>query len=283
MQKKHFLSKYTKIGKRSIALFLFVFGLGVVLSGCGPAEEKIEEAREAYRKVAEANDAVVEAHKLINDASYDEELLALQQKALAFETVNMYEMEEEEIDALIKDMQGIITSYEEYLITMQEVKAAEDAAVLVTIPVSLKNLSSLAFTSLSLAEQGESSSVDLLTDLPAFGHGQDMHGLFIRRDVSNTPWILKLANADGQAWELALPVETYTEAGVVLALTYDAETDTLSIEEYQEPEKPETTATNEVPTGETSVSEETEGSENADSAEDTTSSEAIETESQNSP
>lgn len=252
MQKKHFFMKYTMhaLQKRS-SLFLLAFGLsfGILLSGCGPAEEKIEEARQTYRKVTEANDAVVEAHKLISDASYDEELLALQQKALAFEKINMYEMEEEEIDVLIKDMQAVISSYEEYLTTMQEVKAAEDAAVLVTIPLSLKNLSSLSFTSLSLAEQGDTSAVDLLTDLSAFGHGQDLHGLFIRRDVENTPWILKLANANGQAWELTLPVETYTEAGVVLALSYDAETDTLSAEEYQEPEKP-APATEEVPTGE---------------------------------
>lgn len=264
MQKKHFFSKYakaaahkyTKAGlhkRTSLFLLTLVLVLGTALSGCGPAEEKIEEARQTYRKVTEANDAVVEAHKLITDASYDEELLTLQQKAQAFENVNMYEMEEEEIDALIADMKDIITSYEEYLTTMQEVKAAEDAAVLVTIPVTLKNLSSLSFSSLFLAEQGDSSAVDLLTDLSAFGHGQDMHGLFIRRDVTNTPWILKLANADGQTYELTLPVETYTEAGVVLALSYDAETDTLSISEYQEPEKPETTDIEEIPTGEESA------------------------------
>lgn len=272
MQKKHFFTKYTMHAQQKrTALFLLAFGLslGVLLSGCGPAEEKIDEARQTYRKVTEANDAVVEAHKLISDASYDEELLALQQKALAFEKINMYEMEEEEIDVLIKDMQAVISSYEEYLTTMQEVKAAEDAAVLVTIPLSLKNLSSLSFTSLSLAEQGEPSAVDLLTDLSAFGHGQDLHGLFIRRDVENTPWILKLANADGQSWNLTLPVETYTEAGVVLALSYDAETDTLSAEEYQKPEKP-APATEEVPTGEENPDEEAVADEDNTSSQENT-------------
>ena len=64
------------------------------------------------------------------------------------------EVEEEELDALMTSMDEIIASYAEYETQLAEIKAAEEAAVLVTIPVTLFNETDFTFHSLSLYEQG---------------------------------------------------------------------------------------------------------------------------------
>ena len=232
MQKIAFFYKKTgTVIKRTLQLCLVAM-LCFSLTACEPSEEKVSQAQQKFSELSTANDAVVEAHKLIADASYDDKLVALQKEAVDLTAYNLEEMEDEEIDALIHTMDSLIKTYDNFLVTLTDVKAAEDAAILVTIPVTLTNNTSLSFSELSLQGQGDTTaSVNALNEETSFGPTQVVTGLIIRRDVENTPWELILADAEGTKWELPLAVDEFTEEGISLALTYDSETETLKVGE----------------------------------------------------
>lgn len=272
MQKKNAKSIKINTMLTSISSLCLMAVLCFSLTACGPSEEKIIQAQQKFAELTQANDAVVEAHKLISDASYDNDLVTLQKEAADLTAYNLEEMEDEEIDALIHTMDSLIKTYDNFLVTLTDVKAAEDAAVLVTIPVTLINNTSLNFIELSLQEQGDTvAPVNVLDEENPFGPTQALTGLIIRRDVENTPWELILTDSNSEKWELPLDAGAFTKDGISLALTYDSETETIKVSEYipafEETASPEADAETD-----TNTNADTEASESTDvaSSEDTT-------------
>lgn len=203
-------------------LFFFLF-LSFAFTGCGPSEEKIAQAQDAYTALTQLHNQVVEAHGLIDDNSLDKELVALAEKVKQIETYHLNELKDEEIDSLLQTMRDLTDSYEEYLSAINTIKEEETAAILTEIPLTLLNNTEMTFQALALySEDSVSHEADVLEDTPGFVPGQYLAGLVIYRDVSDTPWILKLENTEGAVYEIQLPVNTYGEDGVSLTLTYDS-------------------------------------------------------------
>lgn len=200
----------------------------MLLTGCGPSEEKIALAQSTYTELIDIHNQVVEAHKTIATDSLDEDLIALSEKLEQVDDFNLNEMKDEEIDTLIASMETFISTYEDFLASISQIKANEEAAVIITLPFSITNGSELTFTSLTLYEKGDNTfRENLLAEETALGSGQHMTGLFVYRDVSNTPWILELEDSEENTYKLELPVKNYTEEGQVLTLSYDSETGEL--------------------------------------------------------
>ena len=212
-----------------IKTFSVIFLLSCfLLTGCGPSEEKITEAQNKYRELTELHNQVVEAHKTIAGNSLDEDLVALSEKLAQMDDFNLNEMKDEEIDTLIASMDTLMTTYQDFLTSIAQLKANEEASVIVTIPITISNESDLSFQSVMLFEKNEDTTKEnLLAEELSFKKGQHITGLFIYRDVSNTPWILELEDVDGNSYEIELPVKVYTEEGCSLTLSYDSETETL--------------------------------------------------------
>ncbi|MCM1127917.1 MAG: hypothetical protein NC429_15785 [Lachnospiraceae bacterium] len=212
-------------------LFLLSCLLCFLLSGCGgPSEEKIAQAQETYTHLIETHNQVVEAHKHISDNSLDDKLTALAQKITKLEEFNLSEMKDSDIDTLIENMNSMTASYEEYLQTIETIQDREEAAVIVPIPFTLKNESGQAFQKLFLFEKGDAShKSDVLEGTAGFNPGQSLTGLVISRDVSGTPWILELENADGNRCEIELSVKDFSEDGESMTIAYDAETDMVIV------------------------------------------------------
>lgn len=207
-------------------LFLLICIPCSLLIGCGgPSDEKITQAQETYTHLIEIHNQVVEAHKEISDNSLDDRLVALSQKIEKIEEFNLSEMEDADIDVLIENMNSIVNSYEEHLKTIENIKGAEDAAVLVPIPLTFTNATDQAFQKLFLYEKNDSShKLDVLEGTSGFNPGQALTGIVISRDVSNTPWILELESADGNVCEIELSVKDFSVDGESLTITCDPET-----------------------------------------------------------
>lgn len=204
-------------------LIFFLF-LTLTFTGCGPSEEKIAQAQEAYTALTQLHNQVVEAHELIDDNSLDKELVALARQVKQIETYHLNDLKDEEIDELLQTMRDLTGSYEEYLDAINTIKEEETAAVLTEIPLTLLNNTEMTFQSLTLySENSVSHEADVLEDTPGFVPGQYLAGLIIYRDASDTPWILELESAEGTIYEIQLPVSAYGEDGVSLTLTYDSE------------------------------------------------------------
>lgn len=213
---------------RRITLIWGIF-LCLILTGCGgPSEEKIAQAQSTYTQLVELHNQVVEAHKEISDASLDNKLVALAEKAGKIEDFNLSEMKDEDIDVLIETMNSIISSYEECLQTINDIKGQEDAAVLTPILITLLNSTDQTFRTLTFYEKDDTSAKsDVLEETSGLGPGQSLAGLMIYRDVDNTPWILELENTDGACTKIELPVKDFDEEGEHLTLSVDPETQEL--------------------------------------------------------
>ena len=206
--------------KKILSLFI-ICSYCFLMTACGPSEEKIEQAQQKYAQLVEMHNQVVEAHKNISDASMDETLSEISGQIAGFEEFNLAEMKDEEIDALIQSMDVLITSYENALKEITDIKAKEDAAVLTSIPVSVENGTSFTFTSLKLFETGDyGAHTNVVEDMDGLLPGQAVTGLMIKRDVDNTPWMLKLADTEGAEYEYELKVSEYDETGITLKLSY---------------------------------------------------------------
>lgn len=199
--------------------------LSFLFTSCGPSEEKIAQAQELYAQLADLHNQVVEAHKGISDDSLDQNLIALAEKLEQIEQYDLNEFKDEQIDQLMESMHSIMNSYSEYLETINQIKAQEDAAVLTSIPVTLSNDTEFTFQILQLYSLNDpSQNSNVLEDTSGFAPGQTITGLVIYRDISSTPWNLVLESADGTSYEFELTVKGYKESGVTLTLTYDSET-----------------------------------------------------------
>lgn len=225
---KHTYTGYIKAAYRlGTALLLSAV---LLLTGCGgPSEEKIAKAQETYSKLVTIHNEVVSAHKQIEDASLDEKLTSLSEKLTQLNTYHLNEMTDEEIDMLIDTIESIIDTYEEYLAAIEDIKTSEDAAVLTPIDISLVNDTGITFTALSLYEKGIEEEVDILDTLENFSPSQQLTGLVIYRDTTDTPWILKLIAEDDTLYETELPVKDYPEEDCTLTLTFDEESQTIQV------------------------------------------------------
>ncbi len=209
-------------------LFILCALLPILLAGCGPSEEKITQAQALYAQIADLHNQVVEAHKGIADDSLDQNLVALGKKVEQIGQYDLNKFKDEQIDLLMESMRSIMDSYEEYLETINQIKAQETAAVLTSIPVTLSNNTEFTFQTLQLYSINDpSQNANVLEDTSGFAPGQTITGLVIYRDVSSTPWNLVLQSADGASHEFELNVKGYSESGVTLTLTYDSETNEI--------------------------------------------------------
>ena len=222
---------FSKKRKNTIRFVCFTLLVSLLmLTGCGgPSAGKIAEAQDTYSDLVSIHNRVVSAHKQIEDDSLDEKLVALGDKITQVNTYNLNDMNNEEIDMLIDTMNSIISTYEEYLVAINDIRDTEDAAVLTPINISIENDTGLTFVGLSIHEKGSVQNTDLLENLSDFKPSQRLAGLVIYRDVENTPWMLELVSEDGSFYEITLSVESYPETGRVLTLTYDSEKDAVLV------------------------------------------------------
>lgn len=218
------------MSKKIISL-LIVCCISISLIACGPSDEKIQEAQSKYTQLVEIHNQAVEVHKEISDSSLDESLVKLREQIDEVEDYNLQKMSDEEIDTLIQIMDVLITSYNEQLATINDIKDKEDAAVLIPISMTIANDTGLSFHMLKLYEKDDiGMHKNILEEMESLAPGQTVIGLVIQRDVDNTPWILELTDSDGTTYEIELPVAEYGEEGVKASLKYSTETKELSLD-----------------------------------------------------
>lgn len=216
--------------KYFLPLFLTLACLSTFLTGCAPSDEMLAAAQDKYTELVQIHNDVVEAHKQVEDASYDEALSVLQDDLNTIQSYNLNDMSEEEITLLISTMDTLIVSYQDYLSQLGSTKKEEDAAELTDIPLSLTNNTSFAFDLISLYQKDSAGArLNILSGLDNLSPTQSLTGLLIERNAEDTPWMLTLETTDGVTYDIELPVEAYTEEGIHLYLTYDSETDTITV------------------------------------------------------
>lgn len=216
--------------KHTLPSLLILSCLCILLTGCSPSDEVLSAAQGKYAELVEVHNEVVEAHREVEDDSYDEALSVLQNDLNTIQSYNLKDMSEEEVTLLISTMDTLISSYNEYLPQLDTTKKEEDAAELTAIPLSLTNNTSFTFDLISLYQKDTPGArINILSGLDSLSPTQSLTGLQIERNAENTPWMLTLESADGVTYDIELPVDTYTEDGIHLYLDFDPETDSITL------------------------------------------------------
>ncbi len=216
--------------KHTLPSLLILSCLCILLSGCSPSDEVLSAAQGKYAELVEIHNKVVEAHREVEDNSYDEALSVLQDDLNTIQSYNLKDMSEEEVTLLISTMDTLISSYNEYLSQLDTTKKEEDAAELTAIPLSLTNNTSFTFDLISLYQKDTPGArINILSGLDSLSPTQSLTGLQIERNAENTPWMLTLESADGVTYDIELPVDNYTEDGIHLYLDFDPETDSITL------------------------------------------------------
>lgn len=216
---------------KRITFFIMICGLSFWVTACGPSEELIVQAQQKYIELVGIHNQVVNAHQDISDDSLNEALMELSEKEDELERYNLTEMKDEEIEQLIQNMDSIMDSYDDILEKLSDIKTKEDAAVLIPVPVTIKNSASLSFSELRFYEKGDAGiHENVLEGMDCLAAGQTLTGLLIQKDVDDTPWMLTLCDTEGIAYEFEIPVSEYGEEGIALKLIYNAEDSALMIE-----------------------------------------------------
>ena len=166
-------------------------------TGCGASKTKIIEAQNKYKDLVATHNQVVDAYDQISEDSLSSELQTLSDRIEEFKAYNLYELNNDEIDALIETMDSINSSYSDYLKTIGEIKVEEDSATLTPYVFTLINDTNIIYNGLTLMERGETDLVtDVLKDTDGLNPGESLAGLTVHRDVDDTPWILTLSIND---------------------------------------------------------------------------------------
>lgn len=216
--------------KHTLPSLLILSCLLILLTGCSPSDEVLSAAQGKYAELVKIHNEVVEAHREVEDDSYDEALSVLQDDLNTIQSYNLKDMSEEEITLLISTMDTLISSYNEYLSQLDTTKKEEDAAELTAIPLSLTNNTSFTFDLISLYQKDNPGArINILSGLDSLSPTQSLTGLRIERNAENTPWMLTLESTDGVTYDIELSVDTYTEDGIHLYLDYDPKTGSITV------------------------------------------------------
>lgn len=216
--------------KHTLPSLLILSCLLILLAGCSPSDEVLSAAQGKYAELVKIHNEVVEAHREVEDDSYDEALSVLQDDLNTIQSYNLKDMSEEEITLLMSTMDTLIASYQDYLAQLGNTKKEEDAAELTAIPLSLTNNTSFSFDLISLYQKDNPGArINILSGLDSLSPTQSLTGLQIERNAENTPWMLTLESTDGVTYDIELSVDTYTEDGIHLYLDYDPETGSITV------------------------------------------------------
>lgn len=216
--------------KHTLPSLLILSCLCILLTGCSPSDEVLSAAQGKYAELVKIHNEVVEAHREVEDDSYDEALSVLQDDLNTIQSYNLKDMSEEEITLLMSTMDTLIASYQDYLAQLGNTKKEEDAAELTAIPLSLTNNTSFSFDLISLYQKDNPGArINILSGLDSLSPTQSLTGLQIERNAENTPWMLTLESTDGVTYDIELSVDTYTEDGIHLYLDYDPETGSITV------------------------------------------------------
>ena len=202
------------------------------LSSCGPDDDKIMEAQKAYRELISAHNRTVEAHAEIMSPELDDELAAMENEVRSLDSENLYDMSEDDLAAFTEHMNELRDRYGEYLVTIDEIRASEEAGKTVQTSFSLKNGTYITFTGLTLQKEGASgNATDVLSSLSPLEPEGELTGLSVYRDVNNTPWIMTL-HSGTDSYELSIDPSSLKDSGTTLTIVIeneDAENLTLGL------------------------------------------------------
>lgn len=202
---------------------VWLFAVLMLLSACGgPSKAKIEEVQSVYAQLVNSHNEVIEAYADLEDDSFSKELDEMAQMLRNIGKQDAQNMTDEELDAVIIELQKNITRYNEIKESIEVLKAETDVEELQAIPVTIRNntgvrLFRIYLYAVSDSDKGE-NLVEDIEYLDAY-QTRNIHNLYM--PDGEKMWHLEAYDEDGNTIEDAeVDFTEYGEEGVTINLEY---------------------------------------------------------------
>lgn len=203
-----------------------VIGLAVMgLIGCGGApKEKIEEAQSVYAQLVTRHNEVIEAYAGVEDDSYSKTLNEMSDKINAVGQKELKDFSEEEIDAIIEDLQSNLSIYDEIMTSVEA--SGKEQKERKGIAVTIKNNTSVNLYELYLYQkEDESEKQNLVADMGYLGGYDTFNIVQFYLDEEDETVVLEALDESGNMIESGeIDMSDVGEDGITIKMEYSFET-----------------------------------------------------------
>lgn len=214
--------------KKRIKIGLLL-AVAMLLTACGgPSAEKIKEVQAVYAELVDSHNKAVEEYANLEDNSLSGELDEMTEKLRSIGAKDAQTMTEEELDAVIVELQGYLARYEEIHASINELAAKVQPLTedLHAVPVTLRNNTGVELFQLYLYKASDTDKgVNLAEDIGFLDGYQTRNILNLYMKDEERLWILEAIDEEGNTIEYAeIDFTGYGEEGVTLNMEYSFDT-----------------------------------------------------------
>ncbi len=195
----------------------------MLLAACGgPSKAKIEEVQAVYASLVNSHNEVIEAYANLEDDSFSKELDEMAETLKSIGMQDAQNMTEEELDAVIVQLQENVTRYEEIQASIEELKENTGGEELCAVPVTIRNNTGVKLFRIYLYPVSDSDKGENLVEdieyLDAY-QTRNIHNLYMPED--RRLWRLEAYDEDGNTIEdAAIDFTNYGDEGVTINMEY---------------------------------------------------------------
>lgn len=195
----------------------------ITASACGsPSGEKIAKVQGIYADLVNLHNEVVEEYAGLEDDSFSAELDGMADKIDAIGQMDTQGMTNEELDAVVDEMDGYKEKYNGMLASMQEMKGGEAEKEVLEVPVTIENNTGVSIYELYLYKASDTDKGEnLVKDMEYMDGFQTLNILNLYMTEDETLWHLEAAEDSGKVIEsVDIDFAGKTEKGVTIIMKF---------------------------------------------------------------
>ena len=215
--------------KRIMAGVMAIFLSAMLLAGCKPSEEKLNEAETARSLLVEAKKSAEETYLDITDSSFKGKLDELGKKEAEYESVDFSKMSNKKIDGMLPDIAALTEEYQNLGHSLDEIytsekKEKDDASKHMGVGSYIINKTDYSIIEVKLHDVTQDTYSDnLIGDGVVLEPGYTLMGILfdVNKDSSEWEIVIKDHNNTTHVFECG-DLKSAGEEGVALVLRYDS-------------------------------------------------------------
>lgn len=217
--KKQHSKKTAGTGKVAV---LFALGMAAaVMTACGgPSEEKVQEVQESYAQLVSRHNEVIESYAGLNDDTLNGKLDEMAENLNSIGQQDTKNMTDEELDAIIANLNENIAMYDEIHASIEEMKQQEKE--ILSVPVALVNHTGIDFYQMYLYKASETDKgKNLVEDMEYLGGNAIGNIVSLYMTEDEMLWHLEAMDLDGNVIEdTEIDLSGYEEDGVTIHMNF---------------------------------------------------------------
>jgi len=227
------------IKNNKILNITMAFVVAILLTACGPSEEKLAEVQVALTALENARTVAEETYGNLIDSSYKDQLDQLAEASDSYAALEYDKMKDEDIDEVLPTINDLASSYEsiesELLeIAQKEKDEAEAEGRYIDIQGYITNKTGKTITGIVLRDDSENTESDnLILNGIELGNSETLMGVVLNVYMPTSSWSVIITTSEGESY--VSNVENIDEKslfGMTLGTISEEGTFEIKLEDY---------------------------------------------------